>query len=178
MKKSAARDASRNSSATKAKRKGKRRTKLSDAEIAEFYQRHGLSSDEAEVVEKSRRMFESLKVALAQRNETDSTNLIFDIGQATAELGYLRSPTAINAKKFTGNKRPRAKLYSEAEKILRKHGKALSSKRVMIALELAGVTVKDKRSTKIRWIDGKGKKQKTSFKQFQNQLSNIRKTID
>ena len=99
-------------------------------------------------------------------------------------------PTLLHGEKFQNSKRGYSKLYRVAEKILIDNGADYPAKDVWRKLESLAkkghpaiqevegdVDSDEAKHVFVYWIDDKGKEQKTSFKQFQSQLSGHRKTL-
>ena len=77
--------------------------------------------------------------------------------------------------KFSSPKRGRNRLSREAMAVLERKGSDYPAKRVRSDLEDAGVL--QKKTTDLRWQDDKGRQKKTTVKQFENNISRLRKLV-
>jgi hypothetical protein len=89
----------------------------------------------------------------------------------TAESVLL--PLARRGARFAGNKRGLNRLSREAIAVLEREGSDYPAKRVRRDLERAGV-IREK-ATGLHWEDDKGNQKTTTVKQFENNISRLRK---
>ncbi|MGE5525216.1 MAG: hypothetical protein ACM3SS_15995 [Rhodospirillaceae bacterium] len=131
-------------------------------------------------------LYKMTQAAVQTTDANGAASLAAQLGATITEahMKFAWEEAALRGQKFAGNKRGLSRLYSEALKVLEEHGKNHAAKKVAEELEKRGVLHAAKpnrnpRETAPRWtwMNNHGCERTVTLKQFQNELTRVRRRV-